>query len=273
MGGVQSQVVNETLDSFQSFTTQNITEQSISQAASSADLNEIEFSVCDSFVGINCGVVLKQTIKASQQAKFLATMKNSEQVQSQIVSNVQSFVAQANNMSTGFLAMACSVQDSDTNLSSTITEIINNYDMTQECTALAASLSNLNKGIFLICGYWKCGPQGFDFTQDITSTQTARMMTGITAQALMSNAGFSKYVSSVSQQNTSKQAGLNDLIADLGMFMIAPIVIILAIVFLPGMLKKGGKPGLPGLPGGKSGLPGLPGLPGGKPGGKPGLPG
>ena len=198
MGGAQSQTINETLDTFQQSVTNVLENLSSSASAQEANINQVLIAECPTYIGINCPIMVNQNINASQTAKFLATFSSANDVTSKLDSIVQQFVTISSSATTGFMAAACEVQDQEVNLSSTITQIIQN---------------------------------------NIDVKQTSRMITKMCAQAMMKNTDFSKYVSDVTAKQTSTQKGLDDLIANLGLFMLMPILIILAIVFLPGLLK------------------------------------
>ena len=237
MGGAQSQTINETLDTFQQSVTNVLENLSSSASAQEANINQVLIAECPTYIGINCPIVVNQNINASQTAKFLATFSSANDVTSKLDSIVQQFVTISSSATTGFMAAAFEYQDQEVNLSSTITQIIQNNIDVNQVNQMIASLKNLNDSKFLLCGYNDCGGKGFSVNQDIIAQQTSRMITKMCAQAMMKNTDFSKYVSDVTAKQTSTQKGLDDLIANLGLFMLMPILIILAIVFLPGLLK------------------------------------
>lgn len=239
---MQSNTVNEVLNTFQKSAETVINNQSSSQAAQTKAINSLYLTSCPTLNVIHCGVIANQYIHVTQNANFMATFKTKDDINNLITQIVQNFVEQKNEMDTGFLAIAFSDQSQGQQLASKITQIVTTKITNNQYNTMLAQCQGLNEEKFLLCGTWDCtGTSGFDFNQDIVLKQTSRMLTVMAAEAALQDQNVQNVVQKASQEQSSKQAGLNDLIADLGLFMILPIVIILAIVFLPGMLAGKGK--------------------------------
>ena len=135
----------------------------------------------------------------------------------------------------GFLATSVSTQNSMTDMSSYIKNVIEtNVDVNLTTTCIANS--TISQDMILKNASFICRPGGkkIDFSQNAQLSQFASCMTSTVVDLLKNDTKITDVISKAESKNTSKQAGLDDLMKALT----GPLIIIAIVLIVFFVMKK-----------------------------------
>ena len=240
MGSSQSSTVN-VLNQVTNNIALNMVNRQVSEITStSVNHNRFTISIGEKADVKGCNIDLTQKINASQTVKLMSKVKNTSDLQAQINGMLDSAVTQANSATNGFLSTAFNNQKSEQDIKNIISNNITTDILNETMNSIIDLLDNLNEGTLIIKGKYTCPEgKGIVINQEIVSQQIAQIYADVVTEAAMKVEAISKAVSDSEQKNTSKNAGVAELVSAIfsGWALIIVIVIVVIGLLLWGLSK------------------------------------
>jgi len=239
MGSSQSSIVRNSVKSLQENITNMINTQSQTTNAQQSSANVLKVNFKGAKIK-GCSINLAQTIQADQKIKALSTFNSKTSLESMMNNAIDNTVKQNNESVSGFLSSSFSAQNSSSQTSLDLQNIVrNNIDM-RNMQSVIAMADNLNKnelnfeGAELDCTNMPPG-YAINSPQDIVVAQYVESVTGLITDALLKNEQIAKTVNKLEQTQKTETKGVAEAISALfsgwGIIMGIAAIVIIGVVY------------------------------------------
>ena len=234
MGANQSSTISDTVNVLQQNVTDIITKNSTSSSNVSNGVQTVNVNI-DNIV--NCNIDITQGQVQSQNVQQIATYNSTALIQDLMKQALSQSLASSQASVNGFLSTAFTNQSTDAssveNLNSIIEQHVTN-DNTTSLIAYANGIQNANLNI----GTVTCPPGQPTITidQNLVLSQYSKQVVSAMANAVMKDQMAADVINKIANTQTAQNKGLGSVLSGLMLYLLIPILIIGAIIFLPKML-------------------------------------
>jgi len=236
MGSNQSTEISSTVDIFNK-NLFNLMISTKNQATQSCVTNQhINTSFRNSTIE-NCGIDISQQATVSCNLSSMFSDQSSTSLSTLIKTAMDQTADSSNDSTQSFLATALSNQDSNMDLKTYITNIVEK-NITMETVNTCISSSELKQdGTFVFDGMKiNCGNKGnIEISQNIQLVALADCVTNKITDILSTDTNITDLLQKLSQENTSSQKGISELIDSIAK-MLGTVGIIIAVVIVVALL-------------------------------------
>ena len=216
MGSASSKSTNQAFTSVSKSVTNVMTSKQQSTNAVQQNTNNIELLFGEKS-DVECNIKLGQKIKSSSTIKSMSTFSDTKELKDKLTAAVDNTVKNSDSVTQGAFSTALNVSNSKTNISQSITNIIEKNITDDITSTLNNAITNMNNAKFTVLGKYKCPPGGsIEINQEIVTEQ----LTDVVMDALTSTISESQVAVTVAQkvENETKvtQQGAIDAVGDAG---------------------------------------------------------
>lgn len=244
MGNFQSTNTQQAVDICVQSVNSMVTNVTNSQYVSSTTTNANNVVIN----GKNNGCILSnnQSINSQQTVNMSLALSSLNALQSQIDTSLQNSISSLSASQQGLLSMAINSQDTNTSLSTKVSQLVEQNITSNTLNQLQAVVANLNQSTITINGDVTCTPQQPYAIQNIQSITTSQVVT-IIANSLTNNSSYVSAsvaaASNISTQQSSLQVGFESIVNALakmfGSIAMAWIAIIGGVILVIGLILYG----------------------------------
>jgi hypothetical protein len=217
MGSASSKTTNQAFTSVSKSVTSVMTSQEQETTVVQENSNNVEVIVGKEGKVTGCDLEIGQSITSTSSIKAMSTFTNTKDLQDKLKAAVDNTVKNSDAVTQGAFSTALNVSNSKTNISQSITNIIEKNITDKTTNKLNSIIKNMNNAKLLIEGQWSCGPKG---TIEINQAIVTQQLTDIVMEALTKNISTSEVAVTAAQkvENETKvtQQGAIDAVGDAG---------------------------------------------------------
>jgi hypothetical protein len=216
MGSASSKTTNQAFTSVSKSVTNVMTSKQQSTNAVQQNTNNIEI-IFGEKSDVECNIKLGQKIKSTSAIKSMSTFSDTKDLQDKLKSAVDTTVKNSDAVTQGAFSTALNVSNSKTNISQSITNIIEKNITDDITSTLNNAITNMNNAKFTVLGKYRCPPGGsIEINQEIVTEQ----LTDVVMEALTSTISTSEVAvtaaAKVENETKVTQQGAIDAVGDAG---------------------------------------------------------
>jgi hypothetical protein len=217
MGSASSKTTNQAFTSVSKSVTNVMTSQEQETTVVQENSNNVEVIVGKEGKVTGCDLEIGQSITSTSSIKAMSTFTNTKDLQDKLKAAVDNTVKNSDSVTQGAFSTALNVSNSKTNISQSITNIIEKNITDKTTNKLNSIIKNMNNAKLLIEGQWSCGPKG---TIEINQAIVTQQLTDIVMEALTKNISTSEVAvtaaAKVENETKVTQQGAIDAVGDAG---------------------------------------------------------
>jgi hypothetical protein len=236
MGANQSSQMTDVTNVVQNSVMNIVNKQQQTTSTDTTNAQSINITIGSS---TGCSYTTNQSINSSGVTDAISTFNSKDKIATMMKAAVSASVASEQSSVNGFLALAFNNQESNEDIQSNLNTTIDENVTDDNVQSLIATAQNIQQGNFNI-GSITCTPgqPGLTIDQTMVVKEYAKQVTGIISEVMMKNTAIATAVSKEASTQTSKNKGVASLISGLMLYLLIPILLIGAVLFLPKIFKK-----------------------------------